>query len=307
MAKEKINRDIKAEDIYCLLANKYSDNRQYACAREVQEKTGWAQRRLDFVAVDCFESNNLEIMAFEVKISKSDFRRELEDPTKHNIFFDDIDKYSIVAPDYVLDDMSIIPPKWGVYHVIRNVEGNLELKTVRKPLALHDEQQRLRPVGRKFFASLFRAANTQSHIRSVIYKERDELEEKIKQELEVKLTNGGRIVTEYDVNELNRLRDACRKLGIHLGYSGMSEYDAKHFREAKDVADHLHYLRSSLNSALINFKSVFKQVDNLLESIKKNGGNPSEALGSMAKKLTSEDVAEKVSTGEAEAIWKMLG
>ena len=280
MAKEKINRDIKAEDIYCLLANKYSDTRQYSCAREVQEKTGWARRRLDFVAVDCFESNNLEIMAFEVKISKSDFRRELEDPTKHNIFFDEIDKYSIVAPDYVLDDMSIIPPKWGVYHVIRNAEGNLE-------------QQHLRPVGRKFFASLFRAANTQSHIRSVIYKERNELEQKIRHELEVKLTNGGRIVTEYDVKELERLRDACGKLGIHLGYGGLGEYDAKHFREAKDVADHLHYLRSSLNSALINFKSVFKQVDNLLESIKKNGGNPSEALGSMAEKLTPEDVAER--------------
>lgn len=288
MAKEKINRDIKAEDIYCLLANKYSDTRQYSCAREVQEKTGWAQRRLDFVVVDCFESNNLEIMAFEVKISKSDFRRELEDPTKHNIFFDDIDKYSIVAPDYVLDDMSIIPPKWGVYHVIRNAEGNLELKTVRKPLALHDEQQHLRPVGRKFFASLFRAANTQSHVRSVIYKERNELEKKIKHELEVKLTNGGRIVTEYDVKELERLREACGKLGIHLGYGGLSEYDAKHFREAKDVADHLHYLRNSLDSAMSNFKSVYKQVNNLLESIKKNGGNPSEALGSMAEKIVQD-------------------
>lgn len=286
MAKEKINRDIKAEDIYCLLANKYSDNRQYACAREVQEKTGWAQRRLDFVAVDCFESNNLEIMAFEVKISKSDFRRELEDPTKHNIFFDEIDKYSIVAPDYVLDDMSIIPPKWGVYHVIRDAEGNLALKTVRKPLALHDEQQRLRPVGRKFFASLFRAANTQSHVRSVIYKEREELEKKIKRDLEVKLTNGGRIVTEYDFEELKRLRDACGRLGIHLGYGGLSEYDAKHFREAKDVADHLHYLRDSLNRAMSNFKSVYKQVDNLLESIKKNGGNPSDALNRVVDGLS---------------------
>ena len=282
----KIERNIKADDIYCLLAQKYQDPRQYACAREVQEKTGWARRRLDFVAVDCFEGNNLEIMAFEVKTSKSDFRRELEDPTKHNIFFDDIDKYSIVAPDYVLDDMSIIPPKWGVYHVVMNEEGELELKTVRKPLALHDDQQEMRPVGRKFFASLFRAANTQNHYRSLIYKEREELEDKIRSEVEQKLTNGGRVVTTYDLDELKRLRSLCWKLGLSVSYGDISEWQVKHFRQAFDVVTHLNNLESHLKTNMDAFRYTYKAIKGLMDSIAQNGGNPSDALNRVAEGLS---------------------
>lgn len=287
MGKTKVERDIKADDIYCLLATKYQDPRQYACACEVQEKTGWAQRRLDFVVVDCFEGNNLEIQAFEVKISKSDFRRELEDASKHNIFFDDIDKYSIVAPDYVLDNMSIIPPKWGVIHVIRNETGELELKTVRKPLALHDEQERMRPVGRKFFASLFRAANTQSHVKSRIYKERAELEDKIRQETEKKLTNGWRLINSYEMDEFKHLREVCAQLGINVHYSGLSDWERKHFQQAKDIVNNLSRLNSGLHDALDRFRFAYKSVKDLMESIGKNGGDPSKALNDVAEKLNS--------------------
>lgn len=294
-------KDITTRDIEVLMAETYADTNQYACAFEVGNSTGYrARRHVDFVAVDCWPSHGLKISAFEFKISKSDFRNELLDPSKHNIFFDEIDEFSIVAPDYVLDNMNIIPPKWGVYHVVRNSDGELELKTKRKPLALHDEPLKERKISRDFMCSLVRAINKQSHVRALVYKERDELREKIKKEVESKLANGGIVISEYEYNELKGLRDVCIKLGIHVGYRGLSEYDAKHFREAKDVADHLHYLRSSLNTAMSNFKSVYKQVDDLLESIKKNGGNLSEALGSMAEKLTPEDVANGLSEKEPE-------
>lgn len=113
--QKKQERDIKAWEIVKLLAEKYNEPSHYACATEVANGTGgYARRWIDFVAVDCWPSSGLNIMGFEIKISKSDFRRELTDPSKHNIFFDEIDNYSIVAPDYVLDDQRIIPPKWGI-------------------------------------------------------------------------------------------------------------------------------------------------------------------------------------------------
>ena len=133
-----------AGDIYNLLYERYKDGREYLCAREVSDSTGWATRRLDFVACDCYSSKGWRIYAFEVKISKSDLRNELFDPTKHNIFFDNIDYYSIVAPDYVLDAeyVKLIPKQWGI---IKAVAGKAEgepnkLVTYRKPLALHDEK-----------------------------------------------------------------------------------------------------------------------------------------------------------------------
>jgi hypothetical protein len=133
-----------AGDIYNLLYERYKDGREFLCAREVADGTGWATRRLDFVACDCYASKGWGIYAFEVKISKSDLRNELFDPTKHNIFFDNIDYFSIVAPDYVLDAeyVKLIPKQWGI---IKAVAGKAEgepnkLVTYRKPLALHDEK-----------------------------------------------------------------------------------------------------------------------------------------------------------------------
>lgn len=140
------NGKFEAGDIYALLYKRHSEPREWLCAREVSDQTGWSHRRLDFVACNCYASKGQGVYAFEVKISKSDLRNELFDPTKHNIFFDNIDFFSIVAPDYVLDAeyIALIPKNWGI---VKAVAGKSEgepnkLVTVRKPLALHDEKSR---------------------------------------------------------------------------------------------------------------------------------------------------------------------
>ena len=146
-----------AGDIYSLLYDRYKDHREYFCAREVSDQTGWSNRRLDFVACDCYASKGFAIYAFEVKISKSDLRNELFDPTKHNVFFENIDFFSIVAPDYVLDAeyIALIPKQWGI---IKAIAGNDKLPnrlvTYRKPLALHDEHDY--KMSRDFVFSLMR-------------------------------------------------------------------------------------------------------------------------------------------------------
>ena len=140
------NGKFEAEDIYLLLYERFEDGRQWVCAREVGEGTGGWCRRLDFVAANCYASEWFGVHAFEVKVSKSDLRRELTEPDKHNVFFDSVDTYSIVAPDYVLDKeyVALIPPKWGIYKAIAG-SGLVKnsLKVVRKPLALHDERDRM--------------------------------------------------------------------------------------------------------------------------------------------------------------------
>ena len=147
-----------AGDIYSLLYQRYKDEREFICAREVSDGTGWASRRLDFVACDCYSSKGFGIYAFEVKISKSDLRNELFDPTKHNIFFDNIDFFSIVAPDYVLDAeyVSLIPKQWGIIKAVAGKEDgeSSKLVTYRKPLALHDEKNY--QMSRDFVFSLMR-------------------------------------------------------------------------------------------------------------------------------------------------------
>lgn len=157
------DKKITADDIYRLLAEKYSSSREWAIAGEVQRTTGWSDRRYDFVAMNCFASNRYRIEVVEIKISKPDLRRELEEPEKHNVIFEDIDYYSLAAPAEIID-LSIIPPKWGVYAV---KDGKLITK--RKPLALHDEADRR--IKRGFVASFLRAAINQNIERKTFAEE----------------------------------------------------------------------------------------------------------------------------------------
>ena len=162
MADEK---DIQTHEILCLLYDHFGVvSGRYVCADEVGDVPCGANRRMDFVAIDCWASGGFDISAFEIKISKSDLRHDLEHPEKHNIFFDQIDRYSLIAPEYVLDATykSMLPPKWGIVAVSRGVDANgtrcLLWKTVRKPLALVDDAQTRRTLNRAFAASVIRRA-----------------------------------------------------------------------------------------------------------------------------------------------------
>lgn len=146
---------ITAADVRMFLRERYSDSRRYAYAEEVYNATGLeGKRRMDMVVVDCFKSNGYAIEAIEVKVSKADLRRELEDSSKHNIFYDHIDYYSLAAPASIVD-VELIPKKWGLYLVCQSEDGTPFMTTYRKPLSLHDEF--IKTTDKAFIASLFRA------------------------------------------------------------------------------------------------------------------------------------------------------
>lgn len=141
---------MKADEIRAALRARYSDARRYAVAEEVGITTGYSPRRLDMIVLDCYESNGFRIDGIEIKVSKADLKRELENPSKHVAFFDVIDYYTLACPAGVAD-MNVIPPKWGVLQV--NEDGTTRYR--RRPIALHDDKPQ--DVPRGFFASITRA------------------------------------------------------------------------------------------------------------------------------------------------------
>lgn len=144
---------MKAEEVRSALRARYKDSRRYALAEEVGLTTGYSHRRLDMVVIDCYYSNGFRIDGFEIKVSTSDLRRELEDPEKHIAFFDVIDYYTLAVPAGVCEPlMDVIPKKWGI--LIVNEDGSTRYK--RRPLALED-QKADRAVPRGFLASITRA------------------------------------------------------------------------------------------------------------------------------------------------------
>ena len=146
-----------ANDVRKALRKRYGDTRRYAIAEEVSSSTGYAKRRLDMMVLDCYYSNGFRIDGFEIKVSTSDLRRELECPDKHIAFFDVIDYYTLAVPSGVVEPvLDSIPQKWGI--MIINEDGNTRYK--RKPLALEDKTAQT-PVPRGFLASVVR--NIQEH------------------------------------------------------------------------------------------------------------------------------------------------
>lgn len=225
-----------AEDIRGALRAKYSDHRRYAIAEEVGLTTGFSHRRLDAMVLDCFASNCFRIDGFEIKVSTSDLRRELEDPEKHIAFFEVIDYYTLVVPRGVVDPlMEVIPKKWGI--LIVNEDGSTRFQ--RKPLALEDKVDKTVPRG--FLASITRAIQSRQpsdqELRSEYergLKEGEDNEKRRKAYMTDRVAKQAAKLEEYDklslrfqllgdnVDEIMDEFEAFRKLDIDLVRSSIS-------------------------------------------------------------------------------------
>lgn len=157
---------MNAQEVCNAICQKFSDSRQYAIATEVGLTTGGSRRRIDMVIVNCYASNHFRIDGIEIKVSKADLRRELEDPDKHVAFFDLLDYYTLACPEGIAD-LSLLPPKWGL--LVVSDDGRAYYR--RKPLALHDSVDRTVPRG--FFAGYVRAIQQYSPSAKALASEYD--------------------------------------------------------------------------------------------------------------------------------------
>ena len=127
---------------------------RYALAEHARLDPTWGHRILDAVAVDTWASSGYQLDGYEVKVSRSDLRRELADPSKAGAWEDVLDTFSIVAPRLVLNDWQSfgMPDHWGVMSV-----GDSGLRWLRKPATKPTEHRHRDPIRRAVVAGLARA------------------------------------------------------------------------------------------------------------------------------------------------------
>ncbi len=90
---------------------------RYVFATHVRNRASFdASRTFDAVAVDLWRSSGLLVHIFEVKVSRSDWLRELADLDKSAAAIDRGDTFSIVAPRGVVRDGEL-RDGWGHYEV----------------------------------------------------------------------------------------------------------------------------------------------------------------------------------------------
>ena len=249
MTKSKIT----AADVRVQLRKRFSDHRRYAYAEEVGNATGLEQtRRLDAVVVDVYKSNGYRIEGIEIKVSKADLMRELQDSSKHNIFFDSLDYYSLATTYDVLQQTQkdLIPPHWGVYEVRRYPNGETSMNVRRKPLSLHDKKAPA--IDRPFFACLVRAIACQSPTAEQIEAAVKEAEERTRKNLLATEANNTRRVEqlEADLEAFNELRKKCRLWGAGSIERGIAKYEKIQGVDLTALYSNLDYAKAAIQRTM---------------------------------------------------------
>lgn len=143
------HKKITASDIRTAMAKRWCDP-QWAVMWEVNEGTGArAGRAADAVMMSLWPSRGLELHGVEIKVSRSDWKRESADPTKAEAVAKYCDRWWIHTSPGVVDDLSDLPPAWG----LREFDGK-GWATIREA-----EKTEATPMGRTFLAALLRRAD----------------------------------------------------------------------------------------------------------------------------------------------------
>lgn len=145
--KKKINPlGLKASDIRNAMQKKWAAP-EWAVMWEVGEGTGGnGGRYADAVMMSLWPSRGLELHGVEIKVSRADWKREAKDPTKAEAIAKYCDQWWIHTPQGVVDDISDLPPAWG----LREWTGK-RWNTLKEA-----QQTEAKPVTRAFLAALLR-------------------------------------------------------------------------------------------------------------------------------------------------------
>lgn len=186
----------------------------HAWLYEVRNHVGFSgpERYADALVVSCWPSRGIWCAGVEVKVSRSDWRRELEDEGKAAAIMKWCDRWWVAAPAKVFE-LSEVPETWGAI-VVEGAGDKLKSRVVKEAPKLEPE-----PWSRAFAASVLRtAASSQAGVRKIAFDEGyqvarnaasetkiDELKNKI-----VELERAARSAV-YKISDLQQSNEILRK------------------------------------------------------------------------------------------------
>jgi hypothetical protein len=101
-------------DVYNLIARRYGDSLRYAVFRQVARGTGTTGGSwIDAVVVHLWPSDGYMRSAFEIKVSRSDYLGEINNPGKNKWAREEYHRFYYVAPRGVIRDVSEVPEGCG--------------------------------------------------------------------------------------------------------------------------------------------------------------------------------------------------
>jgi hypothetical protein len=106
---------------------------RYVKAEHVRSQTGFDRRTADFVAVDTWASGKCATHGVEVKVSRSDWLRELKDPGKSAACMNWCTHWWLAVPDPTIVRDGELPPGWGLLAVRKWCDGLRLVQVIPAP------------------------------------------------------------------------------------------------------------------------------------------------------------------------------
>jgi hypothetical protein len=115
----------RTEEVLGMLRRRYSqltpgNGPRYVLAPEVRNQAGFGGyngpklRACDLMVLDTWQSGPVRLIGHEVKVSRSDWLRELKDPDKAAAFIPWVSEWWLVVGDRDIVKADELPPAWGL-------------------------------------------------------------------------------------------------------------------------------------------------------------------------------------------------
>jgi hypothetical protein len=136
-----------AAQVTTLLRERYAAP-EFAFLPQVRSRTGYGGpiRTADAMAMGLYPSRGLELHGFEIKVSRSDWLRELKEPDKAEEIVRHCDRWWIAVSDEKIVAPGELPPTWGLL-VPRRGKLTVKVEAPALPAA---------PMSRPFLAAILR-------------------------------------------------------------------------------------------------------------------------------------------------------
>ena len=144
---DESTKALTTPQVMALLRERYAPP-EFALLPQVRSRTGYSGpiRTADALAMSLYPSRGLLLHGFEVKVSRSDWLRELKEPDKAEEIVAYCDRWWIVVGDEKIVQPGELPPTWGLLVPRR---GKLAIKVDAPELSAA-------PMSRAFLAALLR-------------------------------------------------------------------------------------------------------------------------------------------------------
>lgn len=184
----------------------------YAFFEEVKNQTGYSKRSeryADALALSLWPSRGIHMLGFEIKVSRADWKRELDDPAKAAEFSKYCVGWYVVAPEGIVERLEL-PRTWGLIEVPEKGRKRLMTRVEAPPLTPQ-------PWDQSFVAALLRRQHEQltGYVQQAVTAQLDGARQKQKAEHEEALIRASAGEKRY--------RELYESMLLRLG---LNRYDA---------------------------------------------------------------------------------